>query len=94
MTKSKYFIGTWRTLGFTGFFILACLSFGSVQAADGDSVSDGVKRAGNNFGDFLKGIGQGAKKAGESFGNEIKKVKKNDKKDPGKEPDKSQEKSD
>jgi hypothetical protein len=69
-----------------------CLSgLARARAADSDSVNDGAKKVGNNFGELLKGMGQELKKAGGKLGGRAKKDKEKEKKQADKEPDAARE---
>ena len=71
-------------------FLTAVCGFGPAQA-DNTKFDDSAKKAGNNFGEFLKGVGQEVKKAGASLSESAKKYDRNEKKRPENEPDKNKE---
>lgn len=69
-------------------------SLGAAPAlADDTSLDDSAKKAGNNFGELLKGMGQELKKAGGTLAGSGKKNDKKEKKSPENEADKSEDKN-
>ena len=94
MTKSKCFgrARCWRALCCASLLAVAGSAAGPAVAADDTSLDDGAKKAGNNFGELLKGMGQELKKAGGSLTDSGKQEKnKKDKKRPEQEPDKGKD---
>lgn len=89
MTSFKCLSGTrhLRMLWIASFFVVGSFSFGPALADD-TSLDDSAKKAGNNFGELLKGMGQELKKAGGSFSASGKKDDKKEKKHPEGEPEK------
>lgn len=89
MTNLKCFSGArhLRMLWIASFFVVGSFSFGPALADD-TSLDDSAKKAGNNFGELLKGMGQELKKAGGSFSASGKKDDKKEKKRPEDETDK------
>lgn len=75
-----------------GFLAALCLAgVGPAHAAGSDSVDDSAKKAGNNFGELLKGMGQELKKAGGTLVGGTKKDKEEEKKQADKDPDAAKE---
>ena len=68
------------------------LGFGPALADD-TRLDDGAKKAGNNFGELLKGMGQELKKVGGSLSQSGKKNDPKGKPSSGKEPDKDEKNS-
>ena len=92
MTSFKCFSGTrhLRMLWIASFFVVGSFSFGPALADD-TSLDDSAKKAGNNFGELLKGMGQELKKAGGSLSESEKKDDKKEKKRPEDGPNKDKD---
>ena len=95
MTNSKYFSGAryLRTLWIAGLFAVVC-GFGvdtALAEKDSDSVQKSVDKTGQGFGELLKGMGQEVKKVIGSDDKAAEKDKKEAKKHPENEPDRSKE---
>lgn len=81
-----------RILWIACFLVAGGLSLGPARAED-TSLDDSAKKAGNNFGKLLKGMGQELKKAGGSLSGSAKKNDQKETKAADKERDKDKEKS-
>ena len=92
MKNSKCFNQTLRALWAVSLLTAVCLFGFDSALADSNSVNDSANKAGNNFGELLKGMGQELKKVGKSDDAAAKKDKKKEKKRPETEPDKNKEK--
>ena len=95
MTKLKCISGTrcLRALWMAGFLIAVCSLGVGPALADDTSLDDSAKKAGNNFGELLKGMGQELKKAGGTLTGSGKKDDKKEKKPPKNETDGSEDKN-
>ena len=95
MTKLKCISGTrcLRALWMAGFLIAVCSLGVGPALADDTSLDDSAKKAGNNFGELLKGMGQELKKAGGTLTGSGKKDDKKEKKSPENETDKLEDKN-
>ena len=94
MTNLKSFSGTrcLRALWIAGFLAAVCSLGADTALADDTSLDDSAKKAGNNFGELLKSMGQELKKAGGSLTGSAKKDEKKEKKRPANEPGKAEDK--